>query len=108
MHWGSLPQTDKPIEEINKDVWENIERLINFVQENDLVVRNTMFKKNKNNLCTYKNKNHQQGEGHEGGPPWNTTKYGQIDFVIMEKRWKTQSMKHGRSRSVGSPRTIFR
>eukprot|EP00973_Karenia_brevis_P020885 2870184-Karenia_brevis.AAC.1 len=42
-------KTEKPIEEINKDVWDNRERFVNFIQDNELVVMSTMFKKNKKN-----------------------------------------------------------
>ena len=56
----------------------------NFVQENDLVVKNTMYNKRMKNRCTYKNKN----TGHKGGKPWNATNYGQIDYIMIENRWK--------------------
>ena len=76
--------TEKDITEINRDVWENRERFVEFVQENELVAMNTMFNKRRKNRCTYKNKN----SGHKGGKPWNTTNYGQIDYILIEKRWK--------------------
>eukprot|EP00973_Karenia_brevis_P090877 12404762-Karenia_brevis.AAC.1 len=52
-----------------------------------------MFKKNKKNLCTYKNPNQHNEEGHAGGPPWNTTDYGQIDYIITERRWRNSIFK---------------
>ena len=73
---------ERELHEINQDVWDNIERFVDFVQENDLVVMNTMFNKTNKNRCTYKNKN----SGHKGGKPWNTTNYGQIDHILIQKR----------------------
>ena len=39
--------TDKEITEINRDVWDNRERVVEFVQENELVAMNTVFNKRK-------------------------------------------------------------
>ena len=49
-------KTEKELNEINQDVWKNRERFVEFVQENDLVVKNTMYNKRNKNMCTYKNK----------------------------------------------------
>ena len=77
-------KTKREMNEINQDVLNNRERCIDFVQENDLIVKNTMFNKRMKNRCTYKNKN----TGHKGGKPWNATNYGQIDYIMIENRWK--------------------
>ena len=42
-------KSNKEVKEIKQDVWENRERFVDFVHENELVVMNTMFnKRNKN------------------------------------------------------------
>ena len=76
-------KSEKEISEINQVVWNNRDRFVEFIHENELVVKNTMFNKNKNK-CTYKNKNN----GHKGGKQWNATNYGQIDYILIEKRWR--------------------
>ena len=50
-------KTKRELNEINQDVLNNRERFIDFVHENDLIVKNTMFNKRMKNRCTYKNKN---------------------------------------------------
>ena len=57
---------------------------MDFVHDNDLIVKNTTYSKTNKNRCTYKNKN----MGHKGGKPWNTTNYGQVDHILIENRWK--------------------
>ena len=39
--------TNKEITEINREVWDNRERFVEFVQENELVAMNTIFNKRK-------------------------------------------------------------
>ena len=77
-------KTEKEISEINQEVWNNRERFVEFIHGNELVVKNTMFNKSPKNKCTYKNKK----TGHKGGKPWNTTNYGQVDYILSENKWK--------------------
>lgn len=77
-------KSHKSIEELGQEVWDNRERFVNYVQENNLVVHNTRFQKTKRKICTYHNKH---GD-HKGGGPWDAKNYGQLDFVITEQRWK--------------------
>ena len=50
---------------------------------------NTMFSKRNKNKCTYKNKN----SGHKGGKPTNTTNYGQIDYILIEKNMEKRNLR---------------
>ena len=77
-------KTEKKISEISQEVWNNRERLVEFIYENEPVVKSTMFNKRAKNRCTYKNKK----AGHKSGKPWNTTNYGQVDCILTENRWK--------------------
>ena len=77
-------KSDKEVQETNQDVWDNRERFVDFVHDNELIVKNTMYTRRNNNRCTYKNKN----TGHKGGKSWNTTNYRQVDHILIETRWK--------------------
>ena len=49
-------KSDRQIHEINKDVWDNRERFVEFVHDNELAVISIMFKKRSRNLCTIQKK----------------------------------------------------
>ena len=51
-------KSEKETHEINKDVWDNRERFVDFVHENDLIVKNTMYSKRNKNRCTLKKQEH--------------------------------------------------
>ena len=44
---------------------------------------NTHFQKHPKSLCTF-----SKVSNTEGGPPWDATRYAQIDYSLAPSRWK--------------------
>ena len=61
---------------------ENKQLLIDFCLEHDYRIRNTDFERNDKHKCTYGQR------GGNGGPPYGTTQYWELDHVLINNRCK--------------------
>ena len=71
------------IENLNDDQQRNRTEFIMFCQNHDYVVTNTWFEKPVSKLITYRNPT-----SHTFEPPYNTNKFGQLDFILVNQRWR--------------------
>ena len=71
------------LENANDDTLDNRFRMMDFCQEQGLVVMNTMFEKEKKKQVTRKE---LTTEGWKG--PWSEDRYSQMDFCLARSRWK--------------------
>ena len=71
------------IENLNDDQQRNRTEFIMFCQNHDYVVTNTWFEKPMSKLITYRNPT-----SHTFEPPYNTNKFGQLDFILVNQRWR--------------------
>ena len=71
------------IENLNDDQRRNRIEFIMFCQNHGYVVTNTWFEKPISKLVTYRNPTSLTFE-----PPYNTNKFGQLDFILVNQRWR--------------------
>ena len=60
----------------------NREHLIMLLRANDLKVANTLFQKEDKYKVTY-----QKKDNTDGGPPWDTERYCELDHCLVRKQW---------------------
>ena len=61
---------------------------IGFCKSNGLRVMNSLFDKSIQRLITYIEKvPHNAGDKH-AGPPYNTTRYAQLDYALTKAEWE--------------------
>ena len=60
----------------------NREYLINHLRATDMKVANTFYQKSNKFKSTY-----QKKDNTEGGPPWNTDRYCELDHCLVKKQW---------------------
>ena len=70
--WAQSPQTR-----------DNRLRLVGFCEANNLLVKNISFQKEDREKCTFREPETKRG------PPWNSTRYAEIGYIINKQRWKT-------------------
>ena len=75
-------QGNRTLENLSENQAKNRELLVNMCENNEFVIMNTFFQKEPKKKCTFK-----KWEA-EPGPPWNDTKYREIDWIITNKRGK--------------------
>ena len=62
---------------------DNRSRFIEFCLARNMVVKNTFFQKSDEQLVTYKSVGVKSWH-----PPWQLDKYAQMDFVLINQKWK--------------------
>ena len=60
----------------------NREHLIMLFSANDMKVANTYFRKDDKHKVTY-----QKKDNTDGGPPWDTERYCELDHCLVRKQW---------------------
>ena len=73
---------NRTLESLSEHQVKNRELLTNMCENNAFTVMNTLFQKEPKKKCTFK-----KWEA-EPGPPWNDTKYKEIDWLISNNRGK--------------------
>ncbi len=68
----------------NLNTRENRQRFVETCLGNDLQVMNTYFEKSKEHQVTQKARSGEESFQ----PPWETDRYTQMDYVLVNKRWK--------------------
>ena len=71
------------IESLSEKQQDNRERLVSLCQDKGLTLINTWFCKEPSKLVTYRNVTTQNFEA-----PYTTAKFGQLDFILVNQRWK--------------------
>ena len=81
-----LREEGSRIEQLSLAQQDNRTKFISFRQEHDLAVVDCVFQKGRSKLITYKNVTAANAK-----PPYTLDRYGQLDLILINKKWKNDS-----------------